>query len=196
MYISPKDLYMGDIILKIMIGKKGKPSRKKKIKSLNILLVVLVVLSLTVTCGCILDDEDDKNSSITETPTSPICEKIDIATRWKRGIKDILVGDITGDKTIKKDGSDWTEISIIITNKTESKIILHSVELAVEKEAENIFINLVEEGNYTIGPGDVGKQIWKFKIYSQNEICGEYDIYIFVDGIKDCHEPLKIKVVK
>jgi hypothetical protein len=139
--------------------------------------------SLNINC---IDDENGD-----ETPPS-ICDQVEIGFEWKNS--SISIGLTEGGNAVKRDGSNYSELTVTITNKTENKILLQSVNVVMELEAGNIIVIRIEEGNLTIGPGESGKQSWVFRISSNNEITGDYDVHIQLNG-NNCVNPLTLKVV-
>ncbi len=98
------------------------------------------------------------------------------------------------ENVIKNDGSDYTVLVVTITNTTKNKICLESLYLKPEDEGQRITIEVIKDGGYEIGPE--GKITWQFKVYSDDEAPGKYNIYIYVNGERNCKNPETIEIVE
>ncbi len=83
---------------------------------------------------------------------------------------------------IENDGKDWTKLSVTIRNNTNSKIVLKSLSIVPQPDAPLITLELQKGGSYTIGPGKAGEQTWVYKVYSNGEVPGTYEIHVYIDG--------------
>jgi hypothetical protein len=114
------------------------------------------------------------------------CSGINMTAFWDKP------GSIIDENVIKSDGSNYTVLVVIITNTTRNKICLESLYVEPEDEGQKITIDVIKDGGYEIGPE--GEITWQFKIYSDNEAPGKYDIYTYVNGEKGCMNPEEIRI--